>query len=145
ADRNKHGMDRMLVLPQNFHTDCPLPGDDIRVIKRMNKYILMLQLQLRRMSVGVGVTVSPEDDLAAQTAHRIGFEFRRGDGHHNHSLSTQILCAQCYALCMISSRCADYASSKFVCRQPSHFVVGPSQFEAVDRLAVFAFEPDLVA
>jgi len=72
-----------LYLAQQFHRNGALTGDDIRVVKGVYKGQALLLLQRGGMVVRVGVAVAEQHHLAAQAAHRVHLDLRRGGGHHD--------------------------------------------------------------
>ena len=135
----------MLVLAEDFHADRSLTGDDIGIVKGMDEDVLMLFLKFECVQVGIGIAVPAEDDLGPQGADRVGFEFGSGHGHDNMRLAAELTGTEGDTLGMVSGGRADDATLEFGGCQSRHFIVGTTEFEAVDRLFVFALEPDLVS
>ena len=54
-----------VVLPQYFHRDGSLTGNDLRIVERMHEGEFFLRLQLDGSGIGVGVRVAMQEHLGA--------------------------------------------------------------------------------
>ena len=144
ANGHKHRVQRALVLPEHFHGDGALARDHFRVVKRVNEAQTLLDAQLHRVGVGIGIAVAMQHHLAAQRLHSIDFQSGCGHRHDDDGAGAQFARAQCHALGMVARRGADDAFVQLGGTQLHHLVVGPAQLEAEHRLLVFAFQQDLV-
>ena len=90
------------MLAQDFHGHGALPGNHIRVVKGMHKGEALLFLQSQRVVIGVGVALAVQQHLAAEFAHRVYFQLRRGRGHHDHRPAPKALGAERHALRVVT-------------------------------------------
>ena len=146
ADSDKHRVKlapaHTLDLPQDFHGNRALAGDHVRVVKGVHKGQSLFFLQHGGVQVSVRVTVAVQQHLAAQGAHCVHLELRRGGGHDNDCARAQLVGAQCNALRMVAGRGTDHAFFELRCAQVCHLVVSAAQLEAEHRLLVFTLEQD---
>ena len=140
ANSHKHRMQRPLVLAQHFHGNRALAGNHIRVVKRVDKGQALFFLQRGGVGVCIRVTVAKQHHLAAQAAHRIHLELRRGGWHHDHGARAQLVRTECHALRMVAGRGADHTFFELLRAQLHHLVVSAAQLETAHRLLVFALE-----
>ncbi len=145
ADRDEHGINRPLVLAQDFHADGALARNHVRVVEGVHEREVLGVSQFQGMFVGVRVAVAEQHDFAATGADCIDLDLRGGDRHDDDGPAAQTLSAQGNSLSMIACRRADHATLKLLLRQAGHLVVGASQLEAEDGLGVLALEQDPVA
>jgi hypothetical protein len=148
ANGHKHRIElvaaQLLQLAQDFHGNRALAGNHVGVVEGVHKGQALFLLQLQRVAVGVGIAVAVQHHLAAQGAHGVDLELRRGGGHHDHGARAQLVRAHGHALRVVAGRGADHAAFQLLGRQVRHLVVGAAQLEAEHRLLVFALEQHLV-
>ena len=84
ADRHEDRVERPGVLAQDLHADRALPGDHVRVVERVDEREPALAGQLDRVLVGVVEVVAVQHHLAAEVAHGLHLDLRRGLRHHDH-------------------------------------------------------------
>ena len=134
-----------LHLAQDLHRDGALAGDHVGVVERVHEGQAALLLQHGGVLVGVGIALAVQHHVAAEAAHRVDLELRRGGGHHDDGGGAQLAGAHRHALRVVAGRGADHAAGQLLGRQVRHLVVGAAQLEAEDRLLVFALEQHRVA
>ena len=144
ANGDKHGVQRALVLAQDFHRNRALAGNHVRVVERVHKRQALLFLECGGMGVGVGITVAKQHHLATKGFYRVHLELGRGGGHDHHGAGAQCVGAHGHALRMVARRGADHAFFQLGRAELHHLVVRPAQLEAEHRLLVFALEQHLV-
>ena len=84
AHRHEHRVDRLGMLPQDFHADRALAGDHVPIIVGMDEREPALRLDLEGLPVRLGIGVAMEHDVRAARGDRVDLDARRGNGHHDH-------------------------------------------------------------
>jgi hypothetical protein len=82
--------------------------------------------------------------LRRQTAHRIDFDIRGGNRHHDQRLHAQTRCGERHALGMVARRSGNHATRFLLFGQARHHRVGAAQLKAVHRLTVFTLHQNNV-
>ena len=145
TDGNKNGVDFIAVeLPQDFHGNRALTGDDVGVVEGMHKNQISLTAQLGGMLVGVIVVIPVQYDFAAQIRNGLELDFGRSQGHDDDRRDSPSAGGQRNALCMVAGGSANHPALRADCRQLRNFVVSAANFERKHRLQVFSFEPDAI-
>ena len=137
---HKHSVQRALMLAQDFHGNGALAGNDIGIVKGMDKGHAHFFLKQASVLVRVRIALAHQHHFASQSFHRIHFHLRCGGGHDNDGTATQLSGPQRHTLCMIARRSANHAFFQLCGRQMRHLVVGAAQFKTVHGLLVFALE-----
>ena len=75
---------QLLQLAQHFHGNRALAGDDVGVVKGVDKRQAFGFLQLHGVLVGVGVALSGQHHFATQGGDGVNLDLRRGGRHHDH-------------------------------------------------------------
>ena len=105
ADRDENSVDRSGMLPENFHTDSALSGDDVRVVEGMNKRQMTFLFQCQGVFTGVGKRFTEQNDfhiVATVCLDRFDFYRRRRSRHGDHGFASQSFGSQCHALGVIA-------------------------------------------
>src|SRR4030095_872177 len=68
--RNEDRMQRRTVLIEYLHADGALPGDHVRVVKRMDENVAVLRHQVVRVIARFVEVVAVQDHARAEIAHR---------------------------------------------------------------------------
>ncbi|CAN7183700.1 hypothetical protein LJR034_000347 [Caballeronia sp. LjRoot34] len=147
ADGDEDGVDRALVLAQDFHRDGALAGDDVGVIERMNEGQATFCLQLDGVVVRVAIGFAVLHDFhgwTAERAHGVDLDLGRGDRHDDDGFAAEPRGRISDALRMISRRCRNHAACKHVRGKLHHLVVRAANLEREHRLVVFALQVDRV-
>lgn len=97
----------------------------------------MLLRQLQRFGFGFVKVGTKQISLTAKRPHRINFDIRRGNRHHNQGFDAQLARRQRNALSMVTRRRGHHALRFLIFIQPGDHRVGTTQLEAVYRLAIF--------
>jgi len=145
AYRNKNRFDVAITLAQNLGADGALAGNDVRVVKGVDKNEVLLRLEFGRPGERLVVIVSVQDNFATQYAHRVDFDAWRRHRHHDNGTHAAVLRREGDALRVIAGRAADDPVGGFGIAQRGDFVVGPAQLERKHALQVFTLEKDAVA
>ncbi len=145
ADGDEHRIDRLGVLPEDLHSDRALTGDHLGIVEWVHERQAALLLERQCVGIRIGVTVTVKHDLAAEAAHGIDLDRRRGHRHHDHRAAAQPVRAQRDALRMVAGRRTDHAAPQLRGAQLRHLVVGTAQLETEHRLRVFALEQHAVS
>ena len=145
ADGHEDGIDRPLVLTQDFHRHRALTGDDMRVVEGMDESQAAFGLERLGVAVSVGVAVTVQHHLAAEGAHGVDLEFGCGDRHHDGGVAAELLGRQRHALRVVAGGGADHTAGQLLGAQVHHLVISAAQLEAEHRLLVFALQKDLIA
>ena len=140
ADGDKHGVDRVGVLAQDFHADGALAGDHVRVVIRMDKGHAVFGFQLFGVQVGIGKRFTMQHHLAAAPRHAVDFHLRGGHRHDDGGFAAQPLRRQRHALGVVAGRGGNHPALALLGGELGHFVVGAAQLEREHRLQVFALE-----
>ena len=136
------------VLRQDFQRDGALSGDDVRVVKRVYVGVAVRFLQFARVLRGGVVEVAMQDDFhlrAAQTAHRVNFDLRRGDRHDDDRAHSEAVGRERHTLRVVARRRANHPARAFFGAQAVHLGIGAAQFEGKHRLQVFALAENIVS
>ena len=128
----------MGILLQQLKRQRALPGNHHRVIERRHPGEALLLRQLDRFGFGFVKVRAVEQHFSAKTAHRVDFDIRGGNRHHDQRFQTQTSRRERHALRMVARRRGNDAARFLLIRQPGHHRVGTAQLKAVHRLAVFA-------
>ena len=145
ADGDEDRVDRPLALAQDLHADRALPGDDVRVVVRMDERRAGLLLQRLRVLVRVRIGVAVQDDVAAARLDRGDLDVRRGHRHHDRRAARQPLRGERHALRVVARGRGDHALRALGGRQVRHLVVRAAQLEREHRLLVLALQQHAVA
>ncbi len=145
ANGQENGMNRLVVLTQDFHADGALPGDDIRVVIGMDKHHAGFAFQRQCVLVGIGIGIAVQHHLATAPLHGLNLDLWGGRGHDNGGLAAQFFRRQCHALGMVARRGSDHALGQLCRGQLRHLVVRPAQLEGKHRLHVLALQQNAVA
>ena len=93
-----------------------LAGDDIRVVKGVDKGQSFFLLQFQRVVIGIGVAFAKQHHLAAKAAYRVHLDLRGGGGHDDDGAGAQLAGTQGHALSMVSGRRANHPLGQLIRR-----------------------------
>ena len=144
ANRNKHGMNRASMLPQDLHGDSALTRNDLWIIKRMHKGQFFFFLQMQSMLVSIRIRLTRQHHLATARTHCFDLQRRCCCGHHDHGAAPQRFGRQRDTLRVITRRGANHTSPELCGCQLRHLVVRSTQLEAEHALHIFAFQVDTI-
>src|SRR5262249_1710272 len=96
-----------------------------------------------RLRIAVGIAC--EHDLGTHVAHRIDLDLRRCLRHHDHGTKSELTGGERDALRMVAGARGDDAAAALLWCEVGDLVVCPPEFEAEDRLKIFALEQHGVA
>ena len=138
-------MNRLAELPHDLHGHRTLTGNDIRIIVGRDVGVAVFLDQLLGVSSGFVKGVAFQDHFGTMVTHRTHLDLRRGLGHYNYRLDTQVLGRQRHTLGMIASRCTDHAFGLLLFGKLRNPVIGTANLEGKHRLKVFTLEQNIVA
>ncbi len=136
---------RLRELAQDLHADGALPGDDVRIVERVDEREPALAGDLDRVLIGVVEIVTVQRHLAAEVEHRLHLDRRRRLRHHDDRRDAAAARRERDALCVVAGGRADHAAPGDGVGEVGDLVVGAAQLEREDRLQVLALEQDAVA
>ena len=93
ADCHKDRVDRAAVLPQDFHANSALAGDDVRIVIRMHEAKAVSFRDFKRFPIGFVVRFPMEKHFSAARLYSIHLDARRRYRHHNQRPATQLAAA----------------------------------------------------
>lgn len=108
ADRDKYAID-MGILLQQLQRQRTLPGNHHRVVERRYPGKALLLRQLDSFGLGFIKVRAVQQHFAAEAAHRIDFDIRRGGWHDDQRLHAQARSRESHALRMITRRSGNHA------------------------------------
>ncbi len=130
ADRHEHRIEGACAdLLEDFLAHGALTGDDVDIVVRRDRDQALFLRQGRGMGRGVVEGVAVQHRTAAEQAHRVDLDRRRGARHHDPGRDAQPLRRQGHALRMVAGRGADHAARALRFRHPRQLVVGAAQLE----------------
>src|SRR5215472_7075255 len=127
------------MLADDLICNRALTCDNERIVEWMDEREARFRRKTIAMDLGFGVMVSGEHDFGIERLDGFHLDFRCRLRHHDHRANPKMLSGKRNALRMIARAGRDDADRTFGLRQPGDTIVGPSNFEAEDRLLVFAF------
>ena len=133
------------ILLQQLLADGALPGDHLDVIKRRDQGVALQRGEAATLAVGLVEAIAKQHDVAALPAHRVDLDVRRGLGHHDDRLDTELGGRQGDPLGVVAGGGGDDAALLLLLGQGSDLVVGAAQLEGVDRLQILPLQADVVA
>ena len=136
TDRHEHRGQSFLAVAEDLSADGPLPGDDERIVERMNERHGRLGGESVAMRLRVAVAVSREHDLGAHRARRVHLDPRRRLGHDDDRTKTERARRERHALRVVAGARRNDAARPLVGCQVHDLVVGAANLEAEDRLQV---------
>ena len=145
AHRDEDRIQRPLLLAQDFHGHCALPGDHMGIVERRYEGAPAALGQLQGMGQGEGKAGAVQQRVTATAAHPQDLELRGGLGHDDGGLDPQLPRRQGHALGMIAGGGGDHPALLLLAAQLREAVVGAADLEGKGRLQVLALEQDLVA
>ena len=93
ADRHEDRVELAAALAQDLHADRALAGDHVRIVERMHEHQAALARERQRVLVGAVVVVAVQHHLAAEVAHRLHLDVRRGLRHDDDGAGCRAGCA----------------------------------------------------
>src|SRR3569623_1021147 len=144
AYRHEDGVLRRLVLAQYLHRHRALSRDHLRVVVGMNEHHAFFVGETHGAAIRLIIGVAVQHGLAAQLAHRLHLDVRRGARHDDERLDAEAAGGERHALCMIAGGGGDYALGALRCAQVDDLVIGAAQLEGDHRLQIFAFQQHVV-
>jgi hypothetical protein len=138
-------VDRLAELPHDLHGHGALAGDHVRVIERRDVGVTVLVDQLVGVGCGLIEGVALEHHPGTVVAHRAYLDLRRGLGHHDHRLDSQLLGGQGHTLGVVAGGGADYPLGLLLLGQMGNPVVGAANLEGKHRLKIFPLEQNVIA
>ena len=132
------------MLLQNLKSHRTLPGNNLRIIVRMDKGHTFLFSLFRSIGIGFVVGITRQLDPCTIITNRLHLDGRRGTWHDNQRLHSQLASSQRHALRMITGRSCDNTARALLLRQARYPVICATQLERMYRLQVFALHPDPV-
>ena len=146
ADRDEHRVQRFpLPVADDLVADGALPGDDQRVVERVDEGESGFGDQVIAVGLRVRVAVADEDDLGAARLHRLHLDRRRRARHDDDRAQPELLRRAGDALGVVAGAGRDHAAGAFDGVEVGDLVVGAADLEAEDGLEVLALEVHAVA
>ena len=131
-------------MPQDFIADCPLPGDDQRIVERMHEDHPSLARQFMAPHLRIRVAVAEQHDLGPEIAYRIHLDLRSRLRHDDDRADLEMACGIRHSLGVVAGARGDDTARPFFGAQMRDPVVSAAQFVAEDRLQVLPLQQDLV-
>ena len=79
-------------MAQDFHANGALPGDHVRIVKRLHEHELTLRRELIGVRLGIRERFAAQHDfdiLAAEGAHRVDLHLGRRHRHDDDGFAAQ--------------------------------------------------------
>ena len=140
--RHENGMDRPGVLTENFHTDRSLTGNDIRIVKWVDKCQVTFFFKHFRVITGIGKRIAEKNDfnvVASVCPDCFNFDGGRCGWHRDNGLAVQFSGRQGDSLGVIAGGCTNNPLFQLAGGKIGHFVIGAAKLETEDALHVFTF------
>lgn len=147
ANGGEHAVEAVGVgdLPADLHADGALARDDVGVVVGRDEGQALLLGTAETLGLGGVKVVAVEHGIAAQPAHIVHLDARRGQWHDDGRRDAERLARQGDALRVVSGTAGDDTLLLLLLGQARHHVVRAADLEGEDGLQVLALEPDLAA
>ena len=142
TDGDVDGIGRAGALAKDFHPNCSLAGDDIRVIERMDEAEMLIFAAPACLGIGLVIGLAMENHFAPQLLHGLDLHTRSGDRHHNHRPTVEMGSTESDTLSVVSSTGGDDPTTQLLFGQLGHPVVSPAKFERKNRLKILPLKTD---
>ena len=130
-------------LIQNFQTDGALTGDDVFIVERMNKGVVVFFLKLHSLVVGIVIDTLDHADLCTVTLGSFYLGDRRTVRQADERLHVVLCRSQSHTLCVVAGRAGDDTPCLFFFCQLGHHVIGTTNLERAGDLQVLCFQKQI--
>ena len=130
-------------LIQNFQTDGALSGDDVFIVERMNKGVVVFFLKLHSLVVGIVIDTLDHADLCTVTLGSFYLGDRRTVRQADERLHVVLCRSQSHTLCVVAGRAGDDTPCLFFFCQLGHHVIGTANLERTGDLQVLCFQKQI--